>query len=75
MAFGAVVESNPLVDHPLVVDICISRWAGSLQFHPQRMASFGMKAYRSRLARVQDPARNLPPRPAMPCPGSLALRR
>ena len=70
MAFGAVVEPDPLVNRPVVVDICISRWAGSLQFHPHWMASFGMKAYRPRRARVLDPARNLPgPR------GCPALRR
>lgn len=30
MAFGAVVEPTPLADRPLVVDMCISRWAGTV---------------------------------------------
>lgn len=71
------MELPPLVRPPVVVDICISRWAGTVpNFTRKWMASFGMKAYRSRLARVLDPASNLPsPRPCccpvLSCPAQM----
>lgn len=67
------MELPPLVRPPVVVDICISRWAGTVSnFTRKWMASFGMKAYRSRLARVLDPAsKSALPRPPCCCPAQM----